>query len=284
MRKPRKCYHTDFRNDKVTTPGKGAGKDQMGIRIGMGQMRVVGGAPETNLMRAAAMISEAARAGCDVVVLPECLDLGWTHPSAFAQAETIPGSRVDRLAATAREHRIHVVAGLTEAAGEKVYNAAVLLDSEGSLLLTHRKINILDIASDLYSVGDRVGVAETAFGKVGLLICADNFPESLCLGESLARMGARLILSPCAWAVPASHDNLTEPYGDLWRRAYHALTKGRDLAVVGVSNVGAIEGGPWDGRQCIGCSLAYGPGGRELLQAPYGVEAEGLYVVEIETS
>jgi predicted amidohydrolase len=48
----------------------------------MGQMRVEGGAPDANLDRAVEMIRKAAAARCDVVVLPECLDLGWTWPEA----------------------------------------------------------------------------------------------------------------------------------------------------------------------------------------------------------
>ncbi|MDP2323062.1 MAG: carbon-nitrogen hydrolase family protein, partial [Gammaproteobacteria bacterium] len=112
----------------------------MTVRIGLGQMRVVGGDPECNMARAEAMVREAAIAGCDVVVLPECLDLGWTHPSARTQAEPIPGPRADRLCRAARTYRIHVVAGLTEAAGDRIYNAAILAGPAGELLLKHRKI------------------------------------------------------------------------------------------------------------------------------------------------
>ncbi len=49
-------------------------------------------------------------------------------------------------------------------------------------MLKHRKINILDIAQDLYATGDRLSVASTSFGTVGVNICADNFPDSLAVG------------------------------------------------------------------------------------------------------
>ena len=52
------------------------------IKLALGQMLVEGGEPAANLERAVAMIEEAARRGCQIVVLPECLDVGWTHPSA----------------------------------------------------------------------------------------------------------------------------------------------------------------------------------------------------------
>jgi predicted amidohydrolase len=250
-------------------------------KIGMGQMRVEGGLPERNLDRAVEMIEEAGLRGCDFLVLPECLDFGWTHPSARKGSQHLPGAHSDRLAEAARKAGAYVVAGLVERDGDRLYNAAVLLSPDGELLLKHRKINELDIAHDLYSLGDRLSVAETPFGKVGVTICADNFPGSLCFGESLARMGARYLLSPCAWAAPADHDNDAEPYGDLWRDAYGKLTRQFDLTVVGVSNVGWMTAGPWAGMKCIGCSLAMGPGAEILAEGPYGDEAETLLMVEI---
>jgi predicted amidohydrolase len=171
------------------------------LRIGMGQMRVDCGEPARNLERARAMIGQAAAGGCHAVVLPECLDFGWTHPSAREGAQPIPGPHSDMLAEAARAGGIHVVAGLVERAGERLYNAAVLLAPDGALLLKHRKINELDIARDFYSTGISLAVAETPLGTLGVTICADNFPESLELATSLARMGSRLLLSPCAWAV-----------------------------------------------------------------------------------
>lgn len=251
------------------------------IKVGMGQMAVLGGQPEVNLARARAMIGEAAALGCDVVVLPECLDLGWTHPSARELAEPIPGPRSEALCHAARQHVIHVIAGLTELEGIKIYNAAVMIDAAGNLVSKHRKISILNIASDLYAPGKSLQVVDAPWGPTGMLICADNFPESLCLGHSLARMGARYIFSPCAWAVPSEYDNTAQPYGELWRDAYGTLAAEHNLAVVGVSNVGRLEAGPWTGYQCIGCSLAVGPDGEERMQAPYGVDADGLWVVEL---
>jgi len=156
----------------------------------------------------------------------------------------------------------------------------VLIDPQGKLVLHHRKINELDIALDVYCVGDRLAVVDTPLGKVGLSICADNFSDSLAIGHVLARMGAQLILSPCAWAVPVDHDNVREPYGQLWLDSYIEFARLYDATIVGVSNVGPMTSGPWAGRKCIGCSLAVGPQGRVLLQGPYGEHAEALLTVE----
>jgi predicted amidohydrolase len=252
------------------------------FNLGMAQMFVEGGQADRNLKRATDMIRQAADQRCKIVVLPECLDLGWTDPAARQLARPIPGPHSDALAQAAYRAGIYVVAGLTERAGERIYNAAILISPGGDILLKHRKINIMEIAQDLYSIGDSLAIAHTPLGTIGINICADNFPNSLVFGHSLARMGAQLLLSPCAWAMPPEHDNGQEPYGQLWKTAYTPLTQLYDLTVVGVSNVGWLRGGPWQGYKCIGCSLAMGPGGVILAEGPYGEAAESLIVVEVE--
>ncbi|MFI5378389.1 MAG: carbon-nitrogen hydrolase family protein [Tepidisphaerales bacterium] len=254
------------------------------FKLGMGQILVEGGRVEANLARAEAMIGAAAEAGCRVVVLPECLDLGWLDESATDHAEEIPGPRSQRLAVAARRHGMFVAAGLTERAGDLCYNAAILLGPDGRLLLKHRKINELRFGPphDRYATGNMLGVVQTELGCIGLNICADNFPASLVLGHSLARMGARIILSPCAWAVPPEHDNQRTPYGQEWVDPYAELARTHALSIVGVSCVGRLTSGPWKGHRCIGNSLAMGRGGRILAWGPHGVDAEELVVVSME--
>src|SRR5262249_17371808 len=151
------------------------------FRVGMAQILVEGRRPDANLNRAVTAIRTAAELGCRLVVLPECLNLGWTDPSAREEAQPIPGPHFDRLASAAKEAGVHVAAGLVERAGPRRFNSAVLIGPDADLLLHHRKINELDIALDLYSVGDRLGVIQTELGKLGLSICADNFSDSLAI-------------------------------------------------------------------------------------------------------
>jgi predicted amidohydrolase len=248
----------------------------------MAQMLVEGGRPGANLDRAVSFIQKAPDAICRLVVLPECMDLGWTDPSARHLAQPIPGPHSQRLADAARQAGVYVVAGLVERAGDRIYNAAVLIDPRGDILLVHRKINELDIAHDLYSIGDRLAVVPTELGTLGVSICADNFPNSLAIGHVLARMGAQLLLSPSAWAVDADYDNHAVPYGDRWRRAYGELGRLYDLPVIGVSCVGWMTDGPWKGRKTIGCSLATNNRGEILAQGPFGESAEALIAVDVE--
>jgi len=254
----------------------------MRFRLAMAQMRTEWGKRSRNLAHAAELVGEGAARGCSVVLLPECLDIGWTHPNARRLAQPIPGPGSEVLADAARRHSVWVVAGLTERAGKSVYNAAVLISPEGEVVLKHRKINELEIAHSTYAAGDRLGVAHTPLGTIGLNICADNFPDTLVFAHAMGRMGARCLLSPCAWAVPADHDNEKDPYGGLWKDAYGKVARLFDIPVVGVSNVGWLLDGPWKGRKCIGNSLAVGRDGEVMAVGPYGEEAEALIPVEME--
>lgn len=255
----------------------------MAFEMALIQMSVAGGAKSRNLEHAESLIAEAADHGSALVVLPEAMDLGWTHPSSTTDAEPIPeGEPFRRLAQAAARHGVYVCAGLTERFGSQVFNAAVIIGKHGEPLCLHRKLNELDIGHAYYAQGDRLNVVHTEIGTLGLMICADAFARGEVLTRSLGYMGADLIVSPCAWAVPADYDNEKEPYGALWRRVYKRVAKDFHLWIAGVSNVGPIDAGPWVGRKCIGCSLVVGPDGEAVVQGPYGEGAETILYVNVE--
>lgn len=252
------------------------------MKVALAQMLVEPGEKQANLARAEAWIADAAKRGAEAVVLPEAMPLGWTHPSARSHADEIPeGESCDRLRRAAKAHRILVCAGVVERSGSSLFNAAVLLDVDGRVLVHHRKIHELDFGRALYATGDRLTVAETRFGRLGVMICADGFAPGQSISRALGQMGAKVILSPCAWAVPPEHDNEREPYGQLWLDNYGSVARDFGLTIVGVSNVGPITAGPWQGRKCIGNSLVIGPDGRETARGPYCEHAEALLVHEL---
>ena len=255
----------------------------MRFKMALIQMCVTGGNKSRNLARAQEMIAEAAAHGSRLVVLPEAMDLGWTHPSSKTESEPIPDGEPSRvLSQAASSHGVYICAGLTERSGDLVFNSAVIIGNNGKILALHRKVNELDIGHPFYAQGDRLNVAQTELGTMGLMICADGFAKDQVLSRSLCYMGADIILSPSAWAVPSNHDNGKEPYGDTWRNAYRPVAKDFRVWIAGVSNVGIMEAGPWAGWKCIGCSLVVGPSGEQILQGPYGVDAETILYVDVE--
>lgn len=252
------------------------------FKLALAQMTVEGGDVPGNLRRAEQHVQRAARAGADVVLLPEALDAGWTHPSSRLLAEPIPGGTAfETFRRSARDNGVFVCAGLTERSGNQVFNAAVIVSPQGELLLHHRKLNELDIGHDVYDQGDRLGVCETPFGAMGLMICADGYVRGQFIARSLGIMGADVILSPCAWAVPPGYDNAKQPYGRNWRENYGCVARDFRLWIAGCSNVGEINGGPWKGHSCIGCSLVVGPSGEPAVKGDFGANEDNLILVDI---
>ena len=74
----------------------------MAFEMALIQMSVAGGAKFRNVAHAEELIAKAADHGSALVILPEALDLGWTHPSSVTEAEPIPeGEPFRRLAEAA---------------------------------------------------------------------------------------------------------------------------------------------------------------------------------------
>jgi len=252
------------------------------FKLALLQMNVIGGDRESNLSHAGAMIGEAAANGADFVLLPEAMDLGWTDPSALTKAEPVPGGETCQfLSSMAKKHRLYICSGLIEKSEDKVFNSAVVLDPGGNVILLHRKINELDIGHPYYALGDRLNVCETEFGTVGVMICADASTGDRVIPRALSYMGADVILSPSSWAVQADHDNSRDPYGGMWKEAYKSVARDFRVWIASCSNVGWMTGGPWKGWKGIGCSMVIGPGGEEMLNAPYGADADTILYVKV---
>lgn len=232
---------------------------RQGFKVGVAQPAVVMGDKRANLAALLTSVAQAGQARCDAVVLPECGLAGWLSPAARTAAEPVPGPFTRRLAALARRWRMSIAAGLEERAEGRIYNSAVLIDASGRLRLHHRKINELDLGLETYARGDRLGVADVDGLKIGLDICADSWTPAVT--DALVLMGARLILSPCAWAV--------EPGGEetniTWiTEAYRARTRGRELYIAASNGAGPVTQGPWKGRILQGNSLVMGPDGQRV--------------------
>ena len=253
------------------------------FNLALVQMYVEPGAKSRNLDHACELISRAASSGAEIILLPEALTTGWTDPSAASAADAIPNGESCRiLSDAAQSHGVHLCAGIIERQNQNLFNAAVVIDPEGNVILRHRKIYELEIAHGMYALGDGLSVAETRFGRIGVMVCADGFAPGQCVARSLALMGADIILSPCAWAVPADHNNVREPYGQLWMDNYGPVARDFRIWIAGASNVGPIRQGEWAGRKCIGSSLVVGPNGQKVLQGPYGENAEEILLVTIK--
>ena len=133
----------------------------------------------------------------------------------------------------------------------------------------------------MYSVGTSLSVFDTIHGKIGISICADNSMNSTVLAEAMARMGCDLIVSPCSWAVSEEFILNKNIYGESWIKAYEKIVHTYKLPMIGVSNVGKITCGAWEGYKCIGNSIVVSPD-CDVIALPFGEAAECCTVVGIK--
>ncbi len=173
-------------------------------RVAVAQIEPKLGEVGRNLEACLARLAEAADAGAELLVLPECAIPGYMFDSAAEAmpfAEEIPGPTTEALAAECRGLGIHAVCGLLERDGDRLRNAAVLVGPDG-LIGTYRKTHLPFLGVDRFTVpGEELPVFETPLGRIGLEICYDlRFPEAT---RALALQGADIIAHPTAFPVEA---------------------------------------------------------------------------------
>ena len=100
----------------------------------------------SNLKNSLASVSRAADKGAQIICLPELYRSRYFPQAAKAPsshfAETIPGESTEAFAKLAQELGVVIAVPLFERAGKRFYNSAAVLDADGSLLGTYRKIHI----------------------------------------------------------------------------------------------------------------------------------------------
>ncbi len=219
------------------------------VTLALVQMRC-DGSPEENLRVALGRIDEAAKAGANIVALPE-LFLGpyfCQRPddaSAFDRAEPVPGPTCQALSEAARRHGIVLIPGsiFERTDGTVFYNTTPVFGPDGALLGTYRKSHIpedvLYHEQHYFAGGDTgVRVFDTPFGKIAPLICFDQwFPEAARLATL---QGAEILIYPTAIGVIDEdvEDNITGDWEQMWRNAQlgHAATN--NVYVAGLNRVG----------------------------------------------
>jgi len=147
--------------------------------------------------RALAQIEYAGRTGVQFGVLPEmfCFDRGEVaaDPAAAARRSTDVLARLVEASAAAK---LHTVASLVEADGDRLFSTAYLIGPSGTVLHTYRKTHLRPDES-WATPGDRLDVVATEVGVIGLLISDEIWvPE---VARVLAVEGAELLGHPTDW-------------------------------------------------------------------------------------
>jgi predicted amidohydrolase len=233
------------------------------VRLAVCQILVIDSDREGNFRRIEYALDKAEAEHADIALFPESSILGWENPEAHKLAEPIPGKDSDRIAALAKRHRIMIAIGLDEKDGDKLYDSAILVDKSGKLLWKHRKINVLPkLMTPPYSEGrpEDIGVVDTEFGRIAVLICADTFKDPYI--EQVKALKPDLLLVPYGWAGPS----------EVWpehSKQLEDLVKKRAVQVkcpmAGADSVGEVTHGPWQGWFYGGSSVVADASGKTLL-------------------
>ncbi|HEX2912657.1 MAG TPA: carbon-nitrogen hydrolase family protein [Chloroflexia bacterium] len=249
----------------------------MSIKIASLQLRAFElGEARAALDHAISMIEQAVEEHHpDLIVTPECTYPAYVLGSAQEFSQNYPGDPLPRLSDLARKHQIHLCVGLATPAesegGPVIYNEAVLLGPDGSLIGRTAKSLLWHFDTRWFCPGASYPVFETALGRIGMLVCADGRqPE---IARSLALAGAQIILDPTCWVTSGSdRRDLHNQQAD-YMLAARAWENG--VWCVASDKVGLERGTVlYAGRSSI-----IGPDGKKVAEGPS--DSEAVVVAEI---
>ena len=233
-----------------------------------------------NIAATVQQIEAAAKAGANLICLQELFSSLYfcqtEDHSQFEIAESIPGPTTDRICQAAKENQVVIVAGVFERRTAGVFhNTAIVIETDGSILGTYRKMHIPDdpyFYEKFYFTPGDLGFQsfQTSVGNVGVCICWDQwFPEAARL---TAMQGAEILVYPTAigWQAPEK-----EQFGaaqvDAWQTMMrsHAIANG--VYVVAPNRVGVEQNIEFWGASFVvdpyGCVIAKAGQEAETIQA-----------------
>lgn len=252
---------------------------------------------ESTLEKAHALAAQAAGLGAKLVVFPEAFVSGYPRGMEFGavvgsrtdrgreefrryweSSVDVPGPAVDALGETARAFGIHLVMGVIEREGGTLYCSVLFLGPGGALLGKHRKV--MPTASERlvwgFGDGSTLTVLETPLGRVGAVICWENYLP--LLRASMYAKGVEIYCAPTAddrdsW-LPSMRHIAVE--GRCFVLSANQFNRRRDYPA---DYPGLAFGDPED-VICRGGSCIIDPFGR-VLAGP-DTEGEAVLVAEID--
>lgn len=229
------------------------------VRAAVVQMASCGD-KQRNLSKARGMMGEAADAGAEMVLLPEFFNF---LPARTAwegyeeQAEGIGGETLSMLSDAAKRRGICIIAGsMAERDGGRIYNTCFAVAPDG-IVAKYRKTHLFSYGgineAQIFTPGDRIGLAEVAGLRIGMTTCFDlRFPE---LYRKITMEGAQVITNVASFLMETGRAH--------WMTLLRARAIENQVYVVAANQ--ALSDGP--GAHYYGHSCIIDPWGRVLARA-----------------
>jgi aliphatic nitrilase len=256
---------------------------------------------EATAAKTVSLMAEAARSGAKLLAFPELWIPGYpgfmlTHNQTEtlpfiaryrAQSVAVDGPEVALIRKTAREHDLAVVFGFSEKGGGTLYMSQLMVDHDGTVKLQRRKLKPTRFERELFGQGDGsdLQVADTRWGRVGALNCAENL-QSLSK-FALSAAGEQVHVS--SWPFPLGGQMLTGESMSAINRTY-AGENGTfvlmSTQVVGPAGIRAFEiDDRYDPDRYLGGGYAkiFAPD-MTLLSEPIPPTEEGIAYADVDLS
>ena len=261
-----------------------------------------------NMKRLAEKVKNLAQQGAKLIVLQELHNTLYfcqeEKVDNFDLAEPIPGPSTAFFGQLAKDSGVVIVTSLFERRAPGLYhNTAVVMEADGTIAGTYRKMHIPDDPAyyeKFYFTPGDLGFRPipTSVGLLGVLVCWDQwYPEAARL---MALQGAELLIYPTAIGYDS---NDTPDEQERQREAWTTVQRGHAVAnglpVVTVNRVG-WENSPEaqnsqlstvncqlstnQGIQFWGSSMVVGPQGEFLYRAPKDEEVAQVVTVSLRRS
>jgi nitrilase len=252
---------------------------------------------EATLAKAERLIGEAAGSGAKLIVFPEAFvggypkgadfgaRVGWRTPEGrklfgryFEGAVDVPGPATARLGEAARAHGVWLAIGAIERAGGTLYCTVLFLAPDGTLAGKHRKLMPTAMERLIWGFGDgsTLPVIETGFGKIGAVICWENYMP--LLRAAMYAKGIQFYCAPTVddrevWPATMRHIALEGRCFVLSACQYSASEKiGGGSLIVGP--LGKVLAGPNYEGECI-LTADVDPG--EIAEGKFDLDVAGHY-------
>ncbi len=256
------------------------------INIGLIQMSCTGNVQE-NIDKTIIKIRKVAAKGAQIICLQELFSSLYfcdveDHEN-FKLGEAIPGPTTETMQSVAKELGVVLIVSLFEKRAQGLYhNTAAIIDADGSYLGKYRKMHIPDdpgYYEKFYFTPGDLGykVWETKFGKIGVLICWDQwYPEA---ARITSLMGADILFYPTAigWDMDEKDPVINQEQYDAWQTIQRSHAVANGLYVVSVNRVG-IEAN----QKFWGGSFIANPHGRLLYLASHENEETHVETLDLD--